>query len=286
VDTDYRSGVGSAFLEAQFAVDDRVILTPGLRADHESLSKETTVDPRLSAVFELTENVRLRAAAGTYHQYPEPPFYDENIGNPGLGPMAAIHYIGGAEYRNERDMVRVEVYHKEYDRLLLEDDSLNYVNEGYGYAKGADVFLKKGLGRFNGWISYSYLMARRKEGEFTELTSPDFDITHNLTAILNLEASTRFHMGTSFRCATGKPYTPYFNQHNTRRVPRYVRLDLNLTYLHTSFPGTLTVFYLAVSNLLDRINVFDYRYSSDYSQREPVESSFGRSVYFGVSFSL
>jgi hypothetical protein len=69
-------------------------------------------------------------------------------------------------------------------------------------------------------------------------------------------------------------------------VPDYLKVDIQVTYLHSFFDSNTTVFYIAVSNVLGRINVFDYRYSSDWQRRDAVESSFGRSVYFGFSFNM
>ncbi len=286
VDTDRRSMISSAFLEMSLHARDRLVLIPGLRVDRQSPGKTTTLEPHFAASFNLDESICLRAATGVYHQYPEPRYYDMNRGNPDLGPMSALHYVGGAEYNKSGATVRVEAYYKGYDRLLIKDEVLNWVNEGYGYAKGVDVFVKKALGRLSGWTSYNYLIARRKEAEFTQLTPPDFDITHNLTAVLKLSLPRRFHLGSRFTWATGKPYTPYFGQHNSARVPDYSKWDADLSWLHSFFPGNSTVFYLGISNLLNRVNIFDYRYSSDYSQRIPVTSSLGRSVYFGLSLGL
>jgi vitamin B12 transporter len=118
------------------------------------------------------------------------------------------------------------------------------------------------------------------------LTSPYFDITNNLTLVLNASLTKNFSAGISFRYATGKPYTPAREQYHQARVPAYEKLDLSLSYLYSFFENNMTVFYLGISNLDGRINIFDYRYSLNYQRRDAVESSFGRSVYFGVSFNM
>ena len=38
--------------------------------------------------------------------------------------------------------MRVEVYHKKYSNLPLEDDMLNYTNDGNGFANGIDFIFK------------------------------------------------------------------------------------------------------------------------------------------------
>jgi len=286
VDTDYRSDRTAGFLEVEAHTPFGLMLISGVRGEFESISKDFNFDPRISVIWPLSAHASLTAAWGIYHQYPDARYYDPNIGNPKLSSMRAVHYILGYFYQKENQIVRIETYYKDYKRLLLEDPVKNYTNDGYGYAEGIDLFVKRSFSRLSGWISYSYLKARRKWFEYKRLTPPYFDITHNFTATVKYSFSPRFGLGLSYRHATGKPYTPAPEQYNTARVPDYEKLDLSLSYLHQFFEGNLTVFYLAVSNLLNRVNIFDYRYSPDYSKREPVKSSFGRSVYFGVSFSF
>ncbi len=200
--------------------------------------------------------------------------------------MKARHYVIGFAYMKQNKTLRVEGYYKDYQQLLLEDKASNYTNGGRGFAGGMDLFAKHSYGPISGWISYSWLKARRKWLDLPVLAPPYFDITHNLTLVINMDLPKRFNIGSSFRYATGKPYTPAPGKYHTARVPSYQKWDITLTYLYSFFDTNTTVFYLAISNILGRINIFDYRYSADYQRRDPVESSFGRSVYFGVSFNM
>lgn len=286
VDSRYRSLRGVIFGEGQWLFGSRLRFTPGLRGEYESISGQFIWDPRLSAAYSLSREWNLTAAAGRYHQFPQPYYYDSYAGNPSLNSMRAWHYIIGIAHQRENSIIRVEAYYKDYDHLLLKDERLNYTNRGYGYARGLDLFLKKSLGIINGWISYSYLQARRFWMDAPSLSSPDFDITHNLSAVLEVSLTPHLHLGSSFRAATGKPYTSAPHRYHNARVPDYRKLDLNLTYLYRFFEGNLTVFYLAVSNVLGRENVFDYYYSPDYKKREAITSSMLRSVYFGVSINF
>ena len=97
--------------------------------------------------------------------------------------MKATHYIASLDYKISKvSSVRIEGYHKEYNNLPLEDDLLNYNNNGYGYAQGIDFMIKGDLfGIIDGWISYGFINTKRKWMDFEELSSSSFDITHNLT---------------------------------------------------------------------------------------------------------
>lgn len=284
--TDHRTTRFGGYLESEVRLTKRVYSLAGLRLDHQNPAQQTTVDPRLSLGYRLSKTQTLKTAWGLYHQYPQAMYHDPGYGNPHLGPKQAIHYIVGYDYDYQNTKLRVETYYKDYNDLLLEDSALNFTNNGYGYAYGVDVFLKGDVFQTSGWISYSYLQARRKEYECTELTSPDFDITHNLILVAKKELASRMNVAFTYRFATGKPYTPAPNAFNTQRLCNYQRLDVMISYLHSFHPDNLTVFYGAVSNIFDRHNIYDYYYSPDYSHRTEKRSVFSRSVYFGVSVSL
>ena len=286
VETDYISNRAVQFFECETPGPLGIRITPGLRGEYESISKTYKIDPRISCIFPLTRHSNITAAWGLYHQYPEPRYFDPYVGNPLLSAMKATHYILGYAYQKKDVIFRLETYYKVYDSLLLEDDVLNYTNMGFGSAKGFDVFAKNSFGRISGWVAYSWLEARRKWMDLPVLISPYFDITHNLTAIINVDIASNLTLGTSFRYATGKPYTPASGATHRARVPDYQKMDVSLNYRYSFFESNMTVFYIAVANLLGRVNIFNYRYSSDWQRRDAVESSFRRSVYFGVSFNM
>ena len=286
VDTDYISNRAAQFIELEMFAPLGIKMTPGIRGEYESISQKYIVDPRLSLIYSLTTHSNITGSWGIYHQFPEPSYYDTYVGNPHLASMKAIHYIIGYAFQKENKIFRLEGYYKNYSDLLLEDEVVNYLNKGHGYSTGIDVFAKNSYGPLSGWISYSWLRAKRKWMDLPVLTSPYFDITNNLTLVLNVNLPKNFSAGISFRYATGKPYTPAPGQYHKSRVPAYTKLDFSLSYLCSFFENNMSVFYLGISNLDGRINIFDYRYSADYQRRDAVESSFGRSLYFGVSFNM
>ncbi len=286
IKTDYRSSRQAVFLESEFVTPWAMVVSPGLRLEKESVSRRTLLAPRLNIVFPLTPALSLTAAYGIYHQFPEIQYYDSIIGNPDLSAMKSIHSIAGVHYQHETTVYRCEIFYKDYQQLLKNIPTINYRNEGYGYAYGFDIFVKRNFQKLSGWISYSYLVARRKWFEYTQLTSPDFDITHNLSVVAKYGFSPRFNLGLLYRFATGKPYTAASGEYNKCRVPDYHKLDVNFSYLHYFVKGKPSVLYFSISNVLNRNNIFDYRYSEDYTQRQAVTSSMNRTIYFGISLSF
>jgi len=282
-DREYESYINSVFVEGTSFFPYNLSLTSGLRFDRDSKSEKNVFDPRFSLSWNAADEITLAFAAGIFHQFYEPWRYDPDYGNPDLEPMDARHYIISGTWKNDGGMVRVEGYYKDYEKLMREDDSLNYISSGFGYAKGIDFFIKKNFEKLEGRIAYSYLKSERNWQDYPGLFPPDFDITHNLNAILNFTPVTFFQLGVKYMYAAGKPFTPSGGEFHSDRLPSYWVFDLSASYLYSFFDRNLTIFYFAVNNVTNRNNVLGY-YNGDLN--EPIESSYGRLYYFGVSFQM
>jgi vitamin B12 transporter len=261
-------------------------------------------DPRVSLAYKLNSSSILKAGFGIYHQLPDPRLFSETDGNPDLKSMRAIHYI--LSYDNnlgEENNLRIELYHKVYNDLPLENDITNYDNNGHGYASGIDIILKGNLSNnIKGWISYGYINTKRKWMDFQELSPSTYDITHNLSMIIKYAVSPEWEIGINYKLASGKPYTPIndvrfqpeakvyepiYGIKNSERYPTYHRLDLRLTHFNQLFGKYFTVFYLEFMNVLGIKNIFEYTYNADYSQRSEIISYFGRrTLVFGMNVNI
>jgi hypothetical protein len=82
---------------------------------------------------------------------------------------------------------------------------------------------------------------------------------------------------------TGDQFAPVFGAINSERLPRYERVDAAVNWLVPAGAGAV-VFFAAIDNMLGRLNVFEYRYTPDYSSRQPVVPTSQRSVYVGATF--
>ena len=294
------------YAEAEAELISRLTAVTGLRTDYRPDSEEVVVDPRFRVSYDLNP-LSFSFATGRYHQFPEPFTYNEETGNPDIEAQQAWHYIGSAEYRRDLLQFRTEAYYKNYRDLVIEDENLNYSNRGYGDAYGVDLFLKYSeylRTPFNGWISYSFLRsnrfqpARSADGYRFETAPSDFDITHSLNIVGKMQVISNLSLGAAWRYSTGRPYTPISDaipdqQHdfyypiegpvNSKRLPDFQRLDVNLSYFMPLTSNLSVVLYGSISNVLDRNNVMDYTYNRDYSEREPVYSNYGRFMYFGFT---
>ncbi len=272
--------------EAEVTWTTRLFSTVGIRTDILKNPKQQIFDPRLSLNYRLSDTQFLKVATGLYHQYPKAQYRDQWVGNPDLKAMEASHAILGYEFKTELTNLKVELYQKNYSNLILDDEVKNYSNDGDGFAYGADVFLKGGIPLVSGWVAYSYLQSERKEFKRLKRVPTDYDINHNLTAALKTQLPGGNNVSMTYRYTTGKPYTPALNQWNSARLPDMQRLDLSFSRLYAVGDGGLLVIYAALSNVLDRQNVYGYIYSPDYSERTELKSTHGRNVYFGFSMNL
>jgi hypothetical protein len=284
-----------------------VSTTMGARVDRFGMAQATTVDPRLNLRVALGRVHAVRYATGIYHQAPSPTYYDNVRGAARLSPMRAIHHVVGFETGREAEGVylRTEGYFKRYGDLPLEDDVLGYDSDGYGWSKGVDVFAQWRASRLDVRGTASWLRARRRWSPSDQrnrydlpdgVWRPDFEIpwSAHLIAVVPVgggvalsgswrSSAGRLHTPIVGAIPTGGGYAPVFGPINSERMPRYERLDLAANWLAPVGAGALVLF-VSLDNALGRVNFFDYRYSPDYSSRQPVVPTSQRSVYVGATF--
>ncbi len=298
------------YAEMESQLTRKWISSIGVRFDRNNFPNESVFDPRLSLLYHIRERANFRFSWGIYHQFPQPIEYNQASGNTNLQSQRAQHFVIGYEQSSELSMIRIEAYKKLYDDLVLPALPTNYENLGDGSATGIDVFLKYGsflLTPINGWISYSYLHSQRLQTRdlvthyvYEKAPSP-FDITHNLTIVAKFQLIQFFSMGFTLHYATGKPVTPIVGavyrsdlgfyepiqgHVNSERLPDFIRLDGSASYFLPFGNMNSAVFYLGVSNLLNRANPIRYEYSADYLERRLRTTDYLRFIYFGITVSI
>jgi vitamin B12 transporter len=297
---------GGTFAEATTTAG-AMSVTAGARVDRFGRAHATTVDPRLNVRVALGRLRAVRFATGLYHQAPASSYYDRIRGASSLPPMQALHYVAGYEAGRDTEgfYLRAEGYLKNYRRLPLQDAASGYLADGYGSARGLDLFGQWLSSRLELRAGASWLRARRRwtpvdQRDRYELPAlpwaPDFEIPWSLQVVGNLPFPRGIGAGISWRSAAGRPHTPIvdavrsgdrfvpvFGPLNSERFPRYERLDLSVSRLVPVGPG-VAVFFASLDNALGRANFFEYAYTSDYSSRRPVVSASPRSFYIGVTF--
>jgi len=275
-------------------------LIAGLRSDYSTFTRVRSVDPRVSAAYKLGA-ATLTAALGEYHQVSDPLYFASEIGTPGLAPQASRQYVGGVQIGEDKQMLRAEVYDKEYRDLVGMTRDKVVVGGGTGRARGADVFVRRSIGpNFNGRVTYTYVDSRRTDPTSRVTARAPFDITHTFAVIGDRTLPKGWSVSGAFRYATGKPFTPVAGSTYdavrknydpilgpafSERMPSLQKLDVSVSRYTRLSQRTTLVYFFSLDNIFDRENLYQYTYNADYSKRIPVRSLFKRSVYFGASLT-
>jgi hypothetical protein len=290
-----------AFVESEWSLTSRLLLTTGLRTDRSDLSGQRTWDPRISMVLALPSGISLLVGGGAYHQVPDPLLYARSASV--LDPMRAVQLVVGAQAGSpDVRLARVEVYRKDYHDLAQLDRNDRPVGGGEGSSHGLDVFLKgPGPWGTSGWISYSLVDAKRTDPDTGELARAPFDVTHGLTVIARKELGPGLYVRAGWRYSTGRPFTdvigaahdadlggwtPSFGEPFGDRLPANHRLDISASRLVSFGEDGLAVFFASLNNVYDRFNVLEYRWSDGYAERIPVRDRTRRSVFLGMSIEF
>jgi hypothetical protein len=267
------------------------VLSVGYGLRYESINTSSTrpLSPRFSLAHWVAENTLLKFSWGHYYQFSKDPVQMESpLGSRTLKPQRAIHYVWGIEHRlSSHTKTRLEAYVKELSQLLVFGPEMCFANYGRGSVHGFELFFeRRPSGPLDGWASYSYSVARRKDLAGTREYHPLQDQRHTASLVLNYRPNRRWYFSAKWVVHSGKPYTPVLGSEtvvdstsgvvkgyrpiegpvNSRRFPNYQRLDVRCDRVF-QFDTWSLVAYLEVLNLYNHKNVYDYSYTKDYTRR-------------------
>ena len=139
--------------------------------------------------------------------------------------------------------------------------------------------------------SYSLLRSRRTQprdvGTEVQLeTGPaPYDLTHQLTAVGKVRVIGPLRLGGTYSISSGA-LLPIDGPVGSKRLPTYLRLDLQISYFWPFNRQQHAIVYAAVNNVFDRANAVDVAYSPDYSERRYRTTDFRRAFYVGITLTL
>jgi len=283
----------ATFAEADYFVSNRLILRTGLRLEHSSLVNQSWVSPRLAMSYKLNEEGQFSMAYGKFLQAPQNEFA---LVNENLAPEKATHYILNYQYFKENRVFRVETYLKKYDDLVkyqsLNDfNPMNYSNDGFGEAKGVDIFWRDGktFKETDYWVSYSYVDSQRDYQDFNSQATPSFLSKHNFSFVLkHFVQPLRVQFGATYNYASSRPFhNPNRDGFQNDETPAYHDISLSAAILLKQN----IIIYVSSSNVLGRDNIFGYQYAaqpndSGFYNRQPVRQAAKRFIFLGLFITL
>jgi ferric enterobactin receptor len=169
--------------------------------------------------------------------------------------------------------------YKDGESLLLNKFPETAILQGNGFSYGAELFLKKSLGVFTGWMSYTYSQTLIKvKGPTREETinngeyfQPVFNRPHSFNAIGSYQVSKKVSFSSNINFSSGRAITypvskyyfggailPNYNNRNQDRIPAYIRADASMNieshpYRTTGYRGSWN---FSIYNLLGRRNAY------------------------------
>jgi hypothetical protein len=281
-----------AFAEAEYFVTNQLIVKAGGRVEHNGLSRQSTIDPRVALAYKPGKNGQFSFAYGTFRQSPLNQFVRINTQ---LLSEKAEHFILNYQVITNRRTFRVETYYKHYTELIKfnQESPATLNNTGSGYARGLEFFFRDNQTIKNAdyWISYSFLDTERDYLAFPASAVPTFASRHNFSFVYkHFIPAIKSQVGVTYSYSSGRTY---FNPNKplseflTDRTPAYQDVSANLSYL----PRNFLIIYVSCTNLLGWENIFGYQYGAVpdaggvYASR-PIGQPAPRFLFLGVFITL
>ncbi|MEM7436647.1 MAG: hypothetical protein AAF436_15940, partial [Myxococcota bacterium] len=279
------------YLETGLNLGKFTLLVLGLRVDYFSDIAAWSFDPRVTTVFTVRPDMRVKLGVGIFSQPPEFQESDPTIGNPDLDPIQAAHFGAGWEYDPIPGLrVGVEGFFKYlWDRTvpIPTGEAPFFETRGVGRIYGAEFSanIRPPTGaQYFGYLSYTLSRSERKDGPGEPWRLFDFDQTHILTAAFVYKFKRNWEIGATFRLVSGNPdtpvigsvydaltdvYIPIDGRTNSLRNPLFNQLDLRVQK-EWFFDRWRLALFLDIRNTYNRQNQEGIIYNFDFSEATPL----------------
>ena len=300
-----------SYLQARYTPVPFVSAAFGVRPTYLNSTDELSVGPRASLQFQVSDRSEIRLLYGQYNQGPQPRYILPDIGNPNVKSSTATHYVLEVERKISPSIhLKFAGYYKDLDKIIMTDDVSKYLNQGEGFARGAEVLLRHRQGkRFFGFLSYAYSRSRRREHPDAPMHLYSFDQTHVATLVGSYNLSPTWEIGVKWRYSTGNPYTPtigferrevpktdaiygevivvsnvpILGEVNSLRVPPFHRLDIRIKKSFIFNCWQMGVF-LELFNVYNRKNVLEFSYRREYTRESNSNASIEKEAFHQLPF--
>jgi len=293
----------AAFAETDIYLTNDLAAKIGSRVEHSAIVNKWNMAPRVSLAYKFRDNSQASFAYGIFYQNPERKYLPMSSS---LDYSRSAHYILQYQKIGSQRTFRTELFYKKYSDLYQTAVSpgtgreLANNNNGYGYAKGIEIFWrdKKTIKEVDYWVSYSYLDTKRQYLNYPVSIVPPFAAEHTASFVFKKFVTnwkTQFNL--SYNFASGRPY---YRINYDNGLNKYIISDKGKTinYNSTSFsvnylpnigkknPKVFAVWVLGVNNVFGQNQVFSYDYSNDGKRKEPVTPTSKRFVFIGCFLSF
>ena len=289
----YQNNSIAFFTEAEVLLSRKVAFNFGLRSSNASIVDEFTVEPRVSFAYKVAENSQFSMAYGNFNQTAKQDYLKFNSN---LDYETTSHYILNYMYNKQGRMFRAEAFFKDYKNLVKYDGTQanfdsNYNNEGFGYAKGLDLFWRdsKTIKNLEYWISYSFIDSERDFRNYETQVTPSFVANHNFSLVTKYFVSKwKSQISATYSYNSGRPYdNPNVTEFMSEKTKSFNNLSLSWAYLLSQ----QKILFFSVTNVLGTENVFGYQYANTPSisgqfQRQAITQAADRFIFVGFFWTI
>lgn len=278
--------IDGLFVSNDFNLTSHLFLNISGRLEHTSLNGKTSFLPRIALNYEW-KGITFSGVAGRYQQLTA---NDYLLYNPKQQAEKNTQYMVGMYYQHAKKIYRVELYHKEYDKLPLLQNGV-YTSDGNGHSRGVDLFFndRAFLKHWEYMVGYSYNDSRRLWLSFPEKATPNFVTRHNgMLSVKYNNWKLKSIFAVTNRIASGRSYhDPNKPGFMNATSPMYHTLDLAWTFLaHKKL-----IIYVSASNVLNRANITGYNYAATPNaqgryEARAIKNEQPWSVYIGFFLTL
>ncbi len=282
------------FAETDIFITNDIAGRIGVRGEHSDVLGIENIAPRISLAYKTGKNSQVSFAYGDFYQTPQPYYIYSQQTEQLINFEKATHYILNYQFVTNERTFRIEGYFKDYNNLISQnfnEDEYSFVtkNEGFGYAKGIDLFFrdKKTIKYADYWISYSYLDTKRKFHDYPEEVTPTFAAQHIASIVYkHYIPGINTQVGGTYRFISG---WPYYNPNNPQFLgdvsPALHNFAVNASVL-ASLWGNFTVFFISWDNALGFDQIYGYQYSQDGANMLVNQAPVKSTLFFGIFMSI
>lgn len=292
-ETGYNSNIAAAFTEADIFFSKKLAMKVGVRAVNNDLLDETSISPRTSIAYKVSKSSQFSFAYGEFEQAPRQDYLKFNSD---FSNERASHYILNYQYNEGKRTFRTEVYFKDYQDLVKYDTQTaqfdsNYNNNGFGFAKGLDVFWRdnQSVDNLEYWVSYSYIDTKRDYKNYEAEVTPSFVAKNNFSIVTKYWIDDwKSSVGLSYSFNSGRPYDdPNEMDFMNGKTKNYNNVSMSWAYLLSQ----QKILFISISNILGTENVFGYEYanspdSNGVFQRKAIIPTADRFFFVGFFWTI
>ena len=176
--------------------------------------------------------------------------------------------------------IQNELDFRDYAQLLLNKRIEGELRFGRAYSYGIEFMMRKQVGKFQGWVSYTYSRAYRKIPELNDgIVYPStYDKPNNVSIVFMYQITKRLNVAATWVYSTGAAVTfptgkyeygnrilPLYSERDSYRMPDYHRLDLGVTLKGKDKPNKkfFGEWNFSVYNVYDRKNAWMITFEQD-----------------------